>query len=96
MEERAKALKTAKAEALQAKASEVEPEQRTRVQFGDVVQRPPIFSREALKLGARAKSAKPGMLAAKNLADYASKVQNAYEEVKRKRREASQANTLGR
>ncbi|CAE7373060.1 unnamed protein product, partial [Symbiodinium necroappetens] len=56
-----------------------------RPKFGDVVQRPPTFSKDALKAGAKGKqksgdgAGKQGTLAASNLADYVGQVRDAYE-----------------
>lgn len=68
-----------------------------RPKFGDVVQRPPTFSKDALKAGAKGKqksgdsAGKQGTLAANNLADYVGQVRDAYETMKKKRQAAAAA-----
>ncbi|CAE7443561.1 unnamed protein product [Symbiodinium microadriaticum] len=68
-----------------------------RPKFGDVVQRPPTFSKDALKAGAKGKqkshdgAGKQGTLAASNLADYVGQVRDAYETMKKKRQAAAGA-----
>ncbi|CAE7216109.1 unnamed protein product, partial [Symbiodinium pilosum] len=56
-----------------------------RPRFGDVAERPPIFSQDALKSGAKGKqksgegAGKQGVLGASNLSDYVGQVRDAYE-----------------
>eukprot|EP00435_Cladocopium_sp_Y103_P041787 s309_g11.t1 len=89
--ERARAVKDKRRARAASKAPKADDASTKPAKFGEVVQRPPSFSKDTLKSLSKGQAVKSS---AANLSDYASQVRNAYEEMKKKRREKAEAAQL--